>query len=177
MELEIVKEHYEEILWDKDATQKLDELNNQMREFSAFTDEVQISQERIKDALDHLNISKSCGNDMLFPTLFRDPRIQQTVIQFIDDFFKMKAPSLPHYLKTSRLVLLSKDDQNYAQISNTRPIAVQQVITRVIEKLLLEEIKDLHILETGKYQTGFKDGSSTLFHASTLLKSIISHQQ
>jgi hypothetical protein len=122
--LEIVKEHYEEILWDQFAVNRLNDLDKQIREFKNIKNEINISKERILNAIHELNSSKSCGNDLLFPTLFKIPLIQNKIADFIDDFFKQEEPSLPDYLKTSRLVLLSKDDQSYAQISNTRPIAV-----------------------------------------------------
>ena len=75
------------------------------------------------------------------------------------------------------MVLLAKGDSEFAHVSNTRPIAVQSANTRVTEKVLLNKIRETKMLETGPYQTGFKAENTTHMHASTLIKSIVDHQQ
>jgi hypothetical protein len=86
-ELEIVKEYYEDILWDKEAVQKLQNLNKCIEDLRSVMIPLDISKERIKNTMQQLNIAKSCGNDLLFPALFKNPKIQDHVIDFIDSFF------------------------------------------------------------------------------------------
>lgn len=124
-----------------------------------------------------MDLNKSCGDDFLYPQSLRNEHVKEAVIHSILNVLNSGRTSLPEFWKKTRLVLLSKSDSEYALVSETRPIAVQQTITRVFEKTLLQKLKALGMLQTGRYQTGFKEGMSTHLHATTLLKSITDHQR
>ena len=83
--------------------------------------------------------------------------------------------NFPKYLSTGRLVLLSKDNKPQAQIDNTRPIVVNSHITKVIEKAILIRLRKLNskLLDTDKYQTGFKEGNMTHFNLARVFESIV----
>jgi hypothetical protein len=70
---------------------------------------------------------------------------------FIVNNLNLKTPEVPDYTKVGRLVLLSKDTKEFAHIGNTRPIAVQTILMRVIEKILLKVIKETDLMNTGEY--------------------------
>jgi hypothetical protein len=70
---------------------------------------------------------------------------------FIVNNLNLKTPEVPDYTKVGRLVLLSKDTNEFANIGNTRPIAVQTILMRVIEKILLKVIKETDLMNTGEY--------------------------
>jgi hypothetical protein len=42
--------------------------------------------------------------------------------------------SIPNYMKTSRLVLLSKTNKNSAKLRDTRPIAILSQLMKILEK-------------------------------------------
>ncbi|MFM7728357.1 MAG: RNA-directed DNA polymerase [Flavobacteriales bacterium] len=59
-------------------------------------------------------------------------------------------------------------------LDDIRPIVVRSHISKIMEKALLQKIKDTcpHLIETKLYQTGFKEGKSTAIHASRLLHEV-----
>ena len=82
---------------------------------------------------------------------------------------------VPEYLNEGRLIPLSKNKgKDEAQLKDIRPIVVRSHISKVMEKAILAKIEKEapHILKTGAYQTGFKEGKSTAIHATTLLEQI-----
>jgi len=62
----------------------------------------------------------------------------------------------------ARLVLLSKEDSPIAPVTKVRPIAIQSLPTRIVEKLILNKLKacDCRSIEVSNYQTGFQDAVS-----------------
>ena len=59
-------------------------------------------------------------------------------------------------------------------LDDIRPIVVRSHISKIMEKALLQKIKDTcpHLIETKLYQIGFKEGKSTAIHASRLLHEV-----
>jgi hypothetical protein len=47
---------------------------------------------------------------------------------------------------------------------------------RIIEKILLEFIKNSDLMQTGDYQTGFKEEKTTLIHVKFLIDTIMQYQ-
>jgi DNA polymerase sigma len=129
------------------------------------------------EVVDNLNIRKSCGSDMMYPKILKNQDIKRRIIQSTLELINGTNQVIPEYYKETRLVLLSKDLKDYATVSNTRPISVQQVVVRVLEKALLKAILKTDLMSTGSYQTGFKSDNSTQMHVSRVLKSIKEHQQ
>ena len=134
-----------------------------------------VSKEEVELAIKDMNLNKSCGNNYLYPHMLKDERIRERVAECLTKLLNSKDINLPAHWKETRLVLLAKNDKEFAHISNTRPIAVQQTETRVMEKMLLPNIKENGMMSTGNYQTGFKADNTTHMHASTLLQSIAKH--
>jgi hypothetical protein len=59
-------------------------------------------------------------------------------------------------------------------LDDIRPIVVRSHISKIMEKAILQKIKDTcpHLIDTKVYQTGFKEGKSTAIHASRLLHEV-----
>jgi hypothetical protein len=132
-----------------------------------------VSFEEIIEAIDLVNTTKACGTDLTFPEILKLTDVKVHLARYIEDILNQPEIKIPDYMRESRLVLLSKGNSCFAQIQNTRPIAVQNLIPRIIEKLIMMKCDDL--FETGNYQTGFKKGNSTHFHSYEILKSIKEH--
>jgi len=82
---------------------------------------------------------------------------------------------IPKYLREGRLIPLSKNKgKEEALLEEIRPIIVRSHISKVMEKAILAKAEHLapHLLKTGLYQTGFKEGQSTAIHVSKLLEQV-----
>lgn len=82
---------------------------------------------------------------------------------------------IPNYLSEGRLVVLSKTSSPTVSLDQTRPIIVMPHITRILEKAMsakLQESKS-ELLQTGDYQTGFKEGMSTQKNLSIVMHNIL----
>lgn len=74
---------------------------------------------------------------------------------------------IPDEFLTGRLILISKTQSPIVEISKTRPLIVQSLPLRIIEKVIYSKLKawtkwnnfNLH-----NYQTGFREGMSTLIN-------------
>jgi hypothetical protein len=80
--------------------------------------------EEIIEALEMVNTSKACGSDLLFPEILKLTDIKKHVVNYIYDLINKPDIKIPDYMRESRLVLLSKGNSSFAEIQNTRPIAV-----------------------------------------------------
>ena len=68
---------------------------------------------------------------------------------------------MPKYLQEGRLIPLSKNKgKDEARLKDIRHIVVRSDISKIIEKAILAKLERHapHILKTGLYQTGFKEG-------------------
>jgi hypothetical protein len=81
---------------------------------------------------------------------------------------------LPAYLSSGRLVVLSTANATPVYDS-MRPIVVMSLITKIIEKAIHGKLKSIgsSLLETGTYQTGFKEGVSTHRNLSLVIHNIL----
>ena len=80
---------------------------------------------------------------------------------------------IPEYLNEGRLVPLSKNKGNdQALLKDIRPIIVRSHLAKIAEKALLAKMVSTapHLLHTARYQTGFKEGTSTASNAARLLQ-------
>ena len=51
---------------------------------------------------------------------------------------------VPNYLKTARMVVLSKSDTNFPNYGDIRPIVILPTIYKVFESIILARIKSLY---------------------------------
>jgi len=87
----------------------------------------------------------------------------------------MNSGSLPHYLTFGRLVPLSKKKgEEVVEANDIRPIVVRSHISKIVEKALHARLLQKHprLTATGRYQTGFKIGKSTLFNIADLMDKV-----
>ena len=64
-----------------------------------------------------------------------------------------KTQQFPQYITNSRLILFSKTGKEYAEVTDTRPIAVSSHILKIVEKAILAKVKTQKskLLGVGKY--------------------------
>ena len=66
-----------------------------------------------------------------------------------------------------RLILLSKSNSPITTIDKTRPIAIQSIPVRILEKVVKDGLEEWQIWNNwkiGKYQAGFQRGFGTFFN-------------
>ena len=111
-------------------------------------------------AMEDCNFNKGIGPDRFDGTACKmNSQLRMRVTHEIAQL--MTQGTLPSYLREGRLVPLSKvKESNNVKLGDIRPIIVRSHLSKVVEKTLLQRIKEgsWHLLETQYYQTGFKDG-------------------
>ena len=50
--------------------------------------------------------------------------------------------NLPEYLSDGRLILLSKSDQEYPEVDQTRPLVVTSHLLKIVEKTILDKLSN-----------------------------------
>jgi hypothetical protein len=70
--------------------------------------------------------------------------------------------------------MLTKSNKDIAHVEDTRPIVVLSHITKIIEKAIVNKLKELdsQLFKVKGYQTGFKEGKSTSLNLTKLLTHI-----
>ena len=70
----------------------------------------------------------------------------------------------PSYMSRSKLICLSKTNSSYPKLNDIRPISIESFNTKLIEKVVNEELKSINSILYQKldYQRGFQAGESTL---------------
>lgn len=83
--------------------------------------------------------------------------------------------TMPKYLFNVRLVCFSKNGTVVIDdINQVRPIGIQSIIVKIIEKTWKEiiEIEMPELLQTERYQAGFTKGRETTDHICTMIQRI-----
>ena len=85
--------------------------------------------------------------------------------------FLNKPDTIPDYLSQGRLVLLSKTESSFPKINDTRPLVVETIITKIMEKAIMSKLKciDAGFVRKREYQKGFTEGESTISNITKLL--------
>jgi hypothetical protein len=98
-----------------------------------------LDDEDIESAIKQCNFNKGLGPDNFDGNLLKDDTIRAKLILAIKSW--VRTGDFPKYLSEGRLILLSKDNNEVAEVSNTRPIVVLSHIAKVIEKSLVGKLK------------------------------------
>ncbi len=132
------------------------------------------STQEIDDAAKASNFNKGLGPDCFDGNILKDnEELRKKVVFEIAD--ALNSSRIPDYLRSGRLVPLQKTQgRGPVSLEDIRPIVVRSHISKVMEKAILQRIKDTapHLVKTKMYQTGFKEGKSTAIHASRLLHEV-----
>lgn len=167
-----VRSHYQSLLYNKN----IGEVRiNEIEDFETPTH--QFNAEDIHQAIEECNLEKGIGTDQLYGRIFKDKELGGLLIDKVLKIIN-NPDTLPQYLSEGRLVLLSKSDSSFPAINDTRPIVVEQFITKVIEKAIVAKLKKINSIITAKrdYQAGFTEGKSTAQNITKLLE-IVTNQR
>ena len=122
-----------------------------------------ISMDEVTAAISQCNFNKGIGPDGFDGMIFqKDPTIKEIIAHEIVNMLHEGA--IPDHLKRARLVPLTKiKGSSVATIDDIRPIMIKSHIFKVIEKAILNKIKQSSstLLSSGDYQNGFKEQRST----------------
>lgn len=160
-----VRNHYKKLLYDEDiGIIKVKEIEDFQVLHPIF------QAEDIHNALDDCNLEKGIGTDLCYGRIFKDRELGSILIDKVLKILN-NPKSIPKYLSEGRLVLLSKNDSSFPKVNDTRPIVVEQFITKLMEKTVLTKLKKVNSVLTAKrdYQAGFTDGKSTTQNIAKLL--------
>ena len=70
------------------------------------------------------------------------------------------------------MTLFSKDGTNFPTVEKTWPLTVPNHIFKIVEEAILQKANSKQfykILETGLYQTGFKEGMNTQMNVTDIM--------
>ena len=122
-----------------------------------------ISMDEVTAAISQCNFNKGIGPDGFDGMIFqKDPTIKEFIAHEIVNM--LHEGVIPDHLKRARLVPLTKiKGSSVATIEDIRPIMIKSHIFKVIEKAILNKIKQSSstLLSSGDYQNGFKEQRST----------------
>lgn len=133
------------------------------------------SEQEIVIMIKDLDTNKSCGPDEI-PASFIKLHHNVFAVLLRDVFNQsIETGNFPDFLKIAKVIPLHKGG-DATQVSNYRPISILSVLSKVLEKLLVnrmnEFFKSSGVLYSHQY--GFRSGSSTLTAAIELVDDIYS---
>ena len=111
------------------------------------------------------------------------PKIKNSVrniIQFIIKMLSENRDRLFNETLQGRLILLTKTGSAIAKIQDTRPIVVQNLCTRIIEKAIKHELENCEgclNFKIGRYQWGFQRWNSTMVNILRAKTFILNHKR
>jgi hypothetical protein len=127
---------------------------------------LRFTREEILSALKSCNFDRAIGDDGFDGRILgQSGELQDKVAE--DPASLIRQSELPRYLNEGRLVPLSKKKgHDVVAVDDIRPSVIKSYLTKVLEKAILHKVKDGrgHLLASGAYQTGFKEGKCTFIH-------------
>ena len=77
---------------------------------------------------------------------------------------------IPNYFMIAKLILISKNNQEYTTINNIRPISILPTITKLFETSIIHNLEKItNSIIFNKNQRGFSKGKSTLHNLNDLI--------
>ena len=116
--------------------------------------------------------NKAVGTDGIPEKFFKDWD-KTTLIKRLKIHFSkyLQESEIPEYYMEARLILISKDDTEYPEISKTRPISVLPTITKIFELSIFHYLEDaVKSILFCQNQRGFIKGWSTVNNISDLFQ-------
>jgi len=142
---------------------------------SNFLDEI-INVSEIKSIIKDFPFETTYGADMILPSMLRNKEVAESLSKAISKIIKNWEGRIPRSMLVGRLLLMTKTKSPIAEIAKTRPIMVQTLPIRILEKLLKKRLEAWSLwnnLKIEKYQTGFQPGLGTFvnnFRVKQLIK-------
>jgi hypothetical protein len=110
-------------------------------------------------AFEEVNPNKAMGVDLIPGKSGNNPQIKTIIIKFIHKC--LNSGNFPDYLKIGRMLLLSKNGENFVTAKNTRPIVILCFILKVAARVTFNRLVRAKSMQIGEYQNGFQRGRRT----------------
>ena len=173
-----IAEYFAEIYRRPDHMKPSDNPSDQLEDVSMVEESIDttalFSAEDIQEATRQSNFNKGLGPDCFDGNIICQNEQLGTKIT-TEIATALNNSQIPDYLKVGRLVPLQKTfTKGPCSLDEIRPIVVRSHISKIMEKAILERIKNTcpHLIKSKVYQTGFKEGKSTAIHVSRLLNEV-----
>ena len=132
--------------------------------------------EGITKEMEKFPVNTTYGPDLIIPKNLKVEEFRIELKQFICKNISCNNRMIPEESLIGRLILLTKTGSPISKVEKTRPIIVQTLMIRLIEKVIktkLEEWNKCHNFNSDSYQWGFQKKNSTvvnLIRAKAFLK-------
>lgn len=90
----------------------------------------------------------------------------------LDIAVMIKKDEYPEYLKTGKVLTLSKTNKTVCKLDNTRQICVMSHITKAIEKVVFKRLEAVGMMNYHEFQTGFTKGTGTETNVTLLINAM-----
>ena len=90
-------------------------------------------------------VNTTYGNDLILPKVLENRRIASALVDKIVQCLSQNNYRIPKDFLIGRLVLLSKNNSPLAVVDKTRPIAIQSLPIRLIEKVIITKLRNCRI--------------------------------
>lgn len=100
----------------------------------------------IVQAIKACDLTKGIGTDACYGEILLDKNIRANFVDQIKGM--LNQAKFPQYLSKGRLILLPKLDSCFPEINETRPISIESVITKIMEKAILTKLKESNSILT-----------------------------
>lgn len=142
-----------------------DNLERELLENPVITTSItKIKTKQVQNEIKFLNIRKAAGPDEITPKMIKElPRKGVKMITYIYNAI-LKLNYWPEKMKTAEIVLVPKPGKDPNSTTSYRPISLLPVISKVLEKLLIQKINSDPNTEEWipDHQFGFRSNHSTI---------------
>ena len=124
--------------------------------------------------------NKAVGYDLIPGEMYKDLNAREELKYRLTKHFEnyISSGKVPNYFMASRLILLSKTNQEYTDIKSIRPISILPSITKLFEVSIIHNLENAtNSILFNKKQRGFMKGSSTIHNIQDVLAAAKSLQE
>ena len=123
--------------------------------------------ENILKTKGQISRNRTYGPDFIHQQLLEDIEICKLFANKTNHILKKNKWRIPEELRVSRLLILTKTSIPVASVSQTRPIAVQSLPIKIIEKIIKQNLDNCQLCKSTELpinQTGFQPNMSAMIN-------------
>ena len=173
--------YYNKKFWDEDMVEKNLQTIKNLHIEHKLKDSIQLMiLSGIDREMELFPIHTTYGPDLLLPRYLTDKRFRFYIKSHINTILADNQGEIPNDSLAGRLILLTKTGHPISDLNNTRPILVQNIIIRLIEKVIKTELEkwiNWHNLKVDHYQCGFMKKNSTLVNLVRVKNMIVMNKK
>ena len=121
---------------------------------------ININETKIREVLSKLQTNKACGPDRIGNTALKNlPALSKSLMLIFKT--ALNKGYFPSYWKISEVIPIFKDE-NRAMIEQYRPISLLCNVSKVLEKIIFDELYDIVKIKIDESQHGFRKHRSVI---------------